>query len=74
MSKTETDAPEEGRPCGLVISRVWREPNRQAGKGFMIKYELRDPTTGRKIGIFGTPGTSALANELQKYLQRNSRR
>lgn len=66
--------PEEGRPCGLVISKVWKERSSQTKGGFLIKFELSDPTTDMPIGQFHTPATSRLAEELLKYLQRNERR
>lgn len=62
-----------GRPCGLVITRVWKQPDKQAGKGFLIQYELSEPD-GRQVGVFHTPATSRLAEELLKFLQRNKRR
>lgn len=76
MKKPEfrTAVPEEGgRPCGLIISKVWKEADTQTKGGFLIKYELTMPS-GVAIGIFHTPITSKLAGELIKYMQRNRRR
>jgi hypothetical protein len=66
-------AHEERRPCGLVISSVWKVPNTQTGKGYLIQYELNE-SDGTLVGIFHTPATSRLAQHLLKYLQRNKRR
>lgn len=62
-----------GRACGLMISRVWKTPDAQTGRGFLLQYELTDPD-GNSVGIFHTPATSRLAAQLLKYLQRNPRR
>lgn len=58
------------RPCGLVISRVWRtgETNRNRS---IICYELTDPDTAESLGVFHTPIKSRLAEQLIPYLQGN---